>query len=122
MRIIGIGIDLCKNIRMHKILENKNIRERFLEKVLHPNEKIKEINSKYLASRWAIKEALVKATASRRILFHEVEICKQESGQPYIRAYGETKNLLEEIGVENTMMSLSHEDEYSVAVVIAIGN
>lgn len=50
MKIIGIGIDICKNQRMQKIL-NSTIKQRFLAKVLHPQELKTDVSAQYLASR-----------------------------------------------------------------------
>lgn len=67
MKILGIGIDLVKNSKIQNAV-NKNYAERFIKKFLHPKELEKyfsiqkdEQKVTYLASRWAIKEALNKA-------------------------------------------------------------
>lgn len=67
MKVFGVGIDLVKITRIEKILK-KNYNQRFLMKVLHPSElahfnniKNLEYQADYVASRWAAKEATVKA-------------------------------------------------------------
>jgi holo-[acyl-carrier-protein] synthase len=82
MPIIGIGVDLVKNARIHKILTS-NYAERFLHKVLHTSE-LEEINSRtdiasktnYLASRWCYKEAAVKASGRRELIFPKMYLKK----------------------------------------------
>jgi holo-[acyl-carrier protein] synthase len=71
MKIFGIGIDLVKISRMQKILE-QSYKQRFLTKVLHPRElehfkdiTNEEYQAQYLASRWAAKEATIKAIGRR---------------------------------------------------------
>lgn len=61
MKILGIGIDIIKISRMHKILKER-YSARFLTRVLHPLEleHYKEITNEdyqgqFVASRWAAK-------------------------------------------------------------------
>ena len=68
MKTIGIGVDIAANIRFKQIIE-KSSKDRFLNKVLHNREieifykkQVLDVQVQYLASRWAAKEALVKAT------------------------------------------------------------
>jgi len=67
MKILGIGIDLVKNTRMQNIVMEKYAK-RFLSKFLHPQELTFYMNIEhpekkvqFIASRWAVKEALNKA-------------------------------------------------------------
>ena len=76
----GIGIDIVSNARMSKLLA-KSTADRFLQKALHRSEidKYKSIELEknavqYMASRWAAKEALVKATRRKDIDFASVWI------------------------------------------------
>jgi holo-[acyl-carrier protein] synthase len=84
--IKGIGVDVSKIPRFEKILQSKHI-ENFVKKVLNKREiveieglKTLEQKSKYLASRWAAKEALVKATGDKGITFSKVYIAKDQAG------------------------------------------
>ena len=73
MRILGVGVDLIENARMLKLIQKDN----FLRKVLHPSEITKfhtisteEGKVQYLASRWATKEAIIKAVGRTNLYFH----------------------------------------------------
>jgi holo-[acyl-carrier protein] synthase len=86
MKILGIGIDLVKIDRIEKILE-KSYKLRFLTKVLHPKEleRFQEITNReyqaqFVASRWAAKEATVKAMGRRELVFAETHIAKDING------------------------------------------
>lgn len=69
--IKGVGIDIIENSRIAKLLKFET---RFLNKVLHETE-IKTLSEyildkkriQFIASRWALKESLVKATKNKYI-------------------------------------------------------
>lgn len=84
--IKGIGVDMVKHVRIEKILR-ATYRERFTTKVLSSKEKsaLEQIESiekqtEFLASRWAAKEALVKALDFKELVFSQVEISHNETG------------------------------------------
>lgn len=71
---------------MEKILQ-QSYKLRFLTKVLHPREleHFKEINNEeyqaqFLASRWAAKQATVKAIGRRELVFAQTHIAKDVNG------------------------------------------
>lgn len=93
-----LGIDLTKVSRF----KNKN--DKFLIKTLHPEE-IKEYHQSenkelYLATRWAIKEALFKSDNSR-FSFNETRIIQEN------RVYT----------LPGYIISTSKEDDYVIAIV-----
>src|SRR5690349_20411368 len=88
--IKGVGIDISKIPRFNKIL-NEKYAQNFLNKALHPREieelnalKTEDLKAKYLASRWSYKEALVKASGNRQIIFSKVFLQKTPTGKPFI--------------------------------------
>ena len=83
--------------------------------------------SKFLAGRWAAKEAVVKACSWRRLMFDEIMVLKEEGGK---RIYGvilderEVRGRYgEEIQGEPAgqvvQLSISHDGEYATAVCLA---
>jgi holo-[acyl-carrier protein] synthase len=84
--IKGIGIDISKIQRFDKIIQtryylnfiNKALSKEEIEEI--QNLKTVEQKGKYLATRWAAKEALVKATGNKQIIFSKVWIKKEETG------------------------------------------
>ena len=68
--IMGIGVDICKVARIKRLLDRgPYYHERFLTGTFHANEieefrakEVDHVRVQYLASRWALKEALVKAS------------------------------------------------------------
>ena len=102
-----VGVDLCKISRI-------SLDERFIDFVLSDKEK-EAMNKRvkkeeYLASRFAAKEAFLKANHKGlgEIKMNEIEVLNYENGVPYI--------VYDNIVYEN--VSISHEDEYAIAVVI----
>lgn len=109
-----IGVDIVKNDRLMKNLYN----ERFLKKILHPEEikMLEVINSEdrrltFIAGRFCGKEAFIKAN-SARIPFNKIAILNHESGAPYVVVDHES------ISTQTAEISISHEKEYSIAFVI----
>lgn len=87
--------------------------------------------SKFLAGRWAAKEAVVKACSWRRLMFDEIMVLKEEGGK---RVYGiilderevrrdDEVELLrrqnEEPAGQIVQLSISHDGEYATAVCLA---
>jgi holo-[acyl-carrier protein] synthase len=127
--IKGVGIDIAKIPRFTKLLDQKYINN-FLNKALHPIEiqeiqklKNNDLKAKYLASRWSFKEALVKATGDKHIIFSKVYLKKEATGKPYIKFEEEYLKIekIKEIA-EKVHVSISHEDDTTVAIVIIENN
>jgi len=124
--IKGVGIDIAKIPRFQKLIKERYFKK-FINKALHPveieemnNLKTEEQKAKFLASRWSYKEALVKATGDKHIIFSKTFLKKSPSGKPYICFEEEYRNANENIRSfsENLHMSISHEDDTTIAIVI----
>ena len=108
-----IGIDLVE----HKDIINKD--ERFIKRVLSSEELAyyETLNSEkrkleYLASRWALKEAIIKCY-EHFIDYSKIAILNKKNGAPYA--------LINNKAVE-LQISLSHTDNYSIAIAILLTN
>ncbi len=69
----------------------------------------------FLASRWAAKEALVKATGRTDLPFHKVDLQRRQGMAPCLAwpaAPGSPPT--------TALLSLSHETDVSVAVVVLL--
>jgi holo-[acyl-carrier-protein] synthase len=75
----------------------------------------------YLASRWAFKEATVKATGNKELVFSQMYLHKNNEGRPGIVFLDQNKLIIEKLQIADMQVSISHENDYSVAFVIAIG-
>lgn len=122
---IGIGVDIVKNARLLALFR-KPAGERFVSKAFHPLE-IERIRAlaedeknlaEFLGSRWAAKEALVKASRKKELDFAAVRVAKNADGSPEFCFEPKADRLLRELGMGKALLSLSHEDEYSIATVM----
>ncbi len=111
MKIRGIGIDVADISRYLFAREDYSLAER----ILHPNEMKRyclfnnpDSRAAFLASRFAAKEAYVKASNDRNVDYRTIEVQKDSTGAPHLHVGGKE--------IEG-MISISH-DKVAVAVVI----
>lgn len=123
--IYGIGVDIVHVSRIARLLEGR-LRERFLKRAFHPCE-ISHVNNmedvangyRFLASRWAVKEATLKAIGER-VLFPEITIVRyQESDpRPRLALHGKAHQIFQQKRIIRSHVSLSHDGDYALAQVI----
>ena len=119
--ILGIGIDIVHIDRMKKWL----VRPLLVQRYFHPDE-IADAEDRgvamhlSLAARFAAKEAFGKAlgTGLMGISLKEIQVENNHNGKPDIRLYGKAKAAFEKMGGESLHLSLTHERDNAVAVVI----
>lgn len=117
--ISGIGIDLCKISRISRAIENKA----FVERVFSAEEKAYAESSKnparHYASAFAAKEAFAKAGGwgLSKVGLRSVSVSRL-GGAPELHLSEHAKDLLLERNVLRIHLSLSHEDDMAIAVVI----
>eukprot|EP01121_Diplochlamys_sp_Union-15-3_P020945 TRINITY_DN8336_c0_g1_i1.p1 TRINITY_DN8336_c0_g1~~TRINITY_DN8336_c0_g1_i1.p1 ORF type:complete len:138 (+),score=21.05 TRINITY_DN8336_c0_g1_i1:33-446(+) len=125
--MFGIGNDLVHIPRIAKIVGRFG--EKFLKKVLHPQEHniyVKHLKSgkdckssaQYLASRWAVKEAVHKAFGGPRIPFPDIYVKRTGSGKPELEFDGLASSLIKNFGIERTHVTIAHDHEYAIATVV----
>ena len=124
MKMIGIGVDIVKNKRIHLSIKNKS----FINRTFSKNEILiseKFINkTNYFSKRFAAKEAFVKAlgTGFREGLnFKDIQIVNDKLGKPYYLIDSKIKNLIQKkkkIKNFNLFLSISDEKDYSIAFTI----
>jgi len=119
--IYGIGTDIVENSRFEKWIHNETMLNRFFNK----DEIIETTNDQKLiehyASRFAAKEAFVKALGTGFADFELKDICvvHDEFGKPLLRVEGAALDLLKKRCQNYKLqLSLSHEKNYAIAFVI----
>jgi len=121
--VSGIGIDMVRNSRIENLIERwgeKFLRKVFTDDELAQNGDGKNRNISY-AANYAVKEAFVKALGTgfrRGIKFHNIAVKRNDLGKPFIDLRGSTKEIAERRGLTRIHTTISHDGEYSVAVVI----
>jgi holo-[acyl-carrier protein] synthase len=124
MEILGIGIDLVEIGRMEKAIARH---EEFVSRVFSPRER--ELCEDYArparryAACFAAKEAASKAlgTGVMGFTWQEVEMLRDDKGQPYLALSGRAQELASSKGVDEILISVSHSRGLAVAVAQAVG-
>lgn len=121
--ILGLGIDLIEVERIRS--SHERFGERFLNRILHPNEIKYCLSYKdpapFLAARFAAKEAISKAFGTgigAQLGWHDMEVARKESGEPYVILHDGGQKLLQSRGGRVVLISLSHTQAHATAVAI----
>jgi holo-[acyl-carrier protein] synthase len=112
--MILTGIDIIEVKRIKKIIQTN---KRFLQKVYTPVE-IEYCNSRktkwqHFAVRFAAKEAVWKALGKKDIWHKDIMVKNTKEGKPEVVLGRKYKELGKRVS-----LSLSHTDDYAVAVAI----
>lgn len=123
MSIFGIGVDICEIARVEASIKRHG--DRFVEKILHPNEKKRfeqqRFPERYLAKRFAAKEAYAKAFGTgiaSGLIMPDIEVTNMANGKPYIQLHGNALSLAKEGSCGHIHLSISDEKHYAAAQVI----
>lgn len=121
--ILGIGIDIIEVARVQA--SHERFGERFLNRILLPDEIAYCLTHKapgpFLAARFAAKEAISKAFGTgigAQLGWHDLEIKRKESGEPYVILHDKGERLLQERNARAVLISLSHTANYATAVAL----
>jgi holo-[acyl-carrier protein] synthase len=121
--ILGTGIDIIEVERVEAAY--KRFGGRFIERILRASELAYCLSHKapgpFLAARFAGKEAVSKAFGTgigAHLGWHDIEICRKESGEPYIVLHDKGRTLLEARGGRLVHLSLSHTLKHATAIAI----
>jgi len=121
--IVGIGLDLAEVGRIRAAAERHG--RRFIERIYTPAEiaysERKANRYERYAARFAAKEAGMKAIGTgwrRGVRWHDFEVINLPSGRPTLRFHGVAAQVAEELGVRNTVLSLTHTADQGIAIVI----
>ena len=119
--IKGIGIDVIHVQRMERWRKTPGLLERFF----HPEEIITAISrgggaNLSLAARFAAKEAFGKAlgTGLDGIVLKDIMVINKFNGSPEIHVFGTALSALEKNGANRIHVSLTHERDNAVAMVV----
>ena len=124
--ILGTGIDIIEVGRIESAYERHG--DRFLRRVLRADEIAYCLSHKapgpFLAARFAGKEAISKAFGTgigAQLSWHDMEIRRKESGEPYVMLHGKGQTLLVSRGGRMVHLSLSHTAQHATAIAILEG-
>jgi holo-[acyl-carrier protein] synthase len=124
--ILGVGIDIIEVARIKASLEKFG--ERFGKRILLPDEIAYCLSHKdptpFLAARFAAKEAISKAFGTgigAQLGWQDMEICKKESGEPFVVLHGKAKQLFESRQANRLLVSISHTEHYAAVTAVLAG-
>lgn len=125
--IYGIGTDMMLITRLTATLERHG--DRFAEKILGPDEmqryfhrksKVELRGLRYLATRFAAKEAFSKALGlgmRMPMTWRSMQLLNSPSGKPEAVCSGKLKAHMEKLGLK-AQVSVTDEAEYALAFVV----
>ena len=124
MKILGIGVDIVENIRIHKSIKNIN----FIKRVFSSSEILlakNMVNKKsYYSKRFAAKEAFSKAIGMGfrdDLNFKDITIINDKLGKPSFVVTDKIKKIVKKqfkVSSFDFFLSISDEKNYSIAYVI----
>ncbi len=125
MSVLGVGVDLVENARIQHSLDRFG--ERFLHRIFTAGEieycQSMKFPARHFAARFAAKEAVAKTFGTgigASVGWLDIEVAHQPSGAPYVILHGAGAELVQDLGIHEVLLSLSHSEHYAVANAVAI--
>ena len=122
MPVAGLGTDIIQIDRLELQLQKS---DRLATRILTETEKQQydqhKFSIRFLAKRFAAKEAAVKALGTgigNGISWQQIEVRNHQSGQPYLVFTGRFAEICKERGINTSFVSISDEQDYAVATVL----
>ncbi|MDR0377863.1 MAG: holo-ACP synthase [Spirochaetaceae bacterium] len=119
--IVGIGVDVVHIDRLKRWLRVPGLPERYF----HPEELASALGKGAsaelsLAARFAAKEAFGKAlgTGLAGIVLKDIMVVNRHNGRPEIEVFGTARAALQRCGAGRIHISLTHERDNAVAMVV----
>ncbi len=127
MNVLGIGTDIVECLRIAQMIERHA--ELFIQRVYTPYEieycSARKAATQHYAGRWAAKEAVLKAMGTgwaRGVRWKDIEVRNEQGGKPSILLGGGAREICEQIGIEEVLISISHCRTHATAFAIAKGS
>lgn len=121
--ILQTGVDMVDVAELARMVELSG--EAFLESSWTSSERLYCAGRPdRLASRWAAKEATMKALGQGvgHISPLEIEIAAMEGERPTLVLRGNADARARQLGLDTWSVSLTHEDKWALAFVVGIGS
>lgn len=132
--MFGVGIDIVSIKEFDRLVQDEvtsfTSRHFTSREIEYSKAESHSRPAEHLAVRYAAKEAALKALEQARgtrhpplsnINYLDMEVSLDDGGRPTLNFTGEVAKLLKEIGVKKTFLSLSHDGDYAVAVLVLEG-
>lgn len=123
MAILGLGTDIVEIARIEKALSRTG--NTFAKRILAPVEfeefQQHKHQAKFLAKRFAVKEAASKALGTGiacGVTFHDFSVVHDELGKPLLVIEGKAQEMLTVKNMTSSFLTISDEHNYCVATVL----
>jgi holo-[acyl-carrier protein] synthase len=127
MSVVGIGTDIVECLRIAQMIERHG--ELFINRVYTEREieycRSRKAATQHFAGRWAAKEAVLKALGTgwrRGISWRDVEIRNDVAGRPSVAMRGGAREFVEQSGIREMLISISHCRSHATAYALALGD
>ncbi|MCO7225462.1 holo-ACP synthase [Pleionea sp. CnH1-48] len=124
MAIVGIGTDILDIPRIEGSYQRFG--QKFVDRILSAEEQksagFQSHPERYLAKRFAAKEALMKALGrglADKLRFDNFSVLNDSAGKPYVVVSGRAQEVKESLGITELHISLSDEKHQVIAFAIA---
>jgi holo-[acyl-carrier protein] synthase len=124
--IVGIGTDVVSIERIQGVLDRHG--ERFVNRVLTPEERARfhktKAKASHLAKRWAAKEAFSKAIGTgihAPFTWQSISVGRDPKGKPLVIPNAPMESHLRSLGVTRAHVSLTDDAGVAVAFVVLEG-
>ena len=121
--IIGTGVDIVEIERLRKIIDR--LKDRFIVRVFTAGEqkfcRDRRDPVPHFAARFAAKEALFKALGTgwaKGVTWLDADVQREGKDAPVMVLHGEAQKISVSKGVQKVHLSLSHTEQWAVAMVI----
>jgi len=125
--VIGIGTDITECLRIARMIERHG--DLFINRVYTPDEirycRGRKQTTEHFTGRWAAKEAVLKALGTgwrRGITWRDVEVINEPGGKPIVNISGGAKQVVEQLGITQLLITISHCHTHATAFAIATGD
>ena len=122
MTKLATGVDLIEVSRVEAAVERYG--ERFLRRIFTSRElSMTHGRAESLAARFAAKEAVAKTlgVGIGEVSWLDVEVLSGPNRQPELHLHGNAARLAAELGLTRWALSLSHSQQFAIAMVTAMG-
>ena len=125
--MFGIGTDIVECDRIAKMIDKHD--NTFLDRVYTPAEieycSNRKASVQHFAGRWAAKEAILKALGTgwaKGVAWTDIEVRNEMGGQPKVYLGGGAREICEQKGISEILVSISHCSGYATAYATALSD
>jgi holo-[acyl-carrier protein] synthase len=124
--VVAVGVDIAEVSEVQRSIDLFGAH--YLDRIFTPVEQAQSAESSdptpHLAARFAAKEATIKVLSVSDAIppWTSMELRREPSGGSTLHLTGAAARFALEKGIDNLVVSLSHEKDMAIAVVVALTN